>query len=151
MIFRTFFGFLFSVISADCGASFLATESRFDGFSAKNKVYSIDERKMSVVDDGDESQEMPPRLRDFEEIEHKDSERYYTYELKDGDNKVVYISLAANLDKKRRENAVRSTRLVVVGGPKTKKEAFELKEMLLENYRRSHEGRNPLYNQESVK
>lgn len=152
MFFRTFFGFLFTVFLTDCGASFLATESHFDGFSGgKNRVYAVNSAgNIAIVDDGDESQERPPRLKDLEGVRHKNSGSYSVYELKNG-SEVLYINSAPDLKKQLRKHAGDNfTCMVMVEGNKTKNESLALREKLLKDYRSTHGGRLPQYNQKEM-
>ena len=73
---------------------------------------------------------------------------YYRYELRDG-HKIVYIGMTDNPI--RREGQHKSegkdfTRMTLVGRKVTENSAEQWEEKRLEQYRRSHGGRNPRYN-----
>lgn len=76
------------------------------------------------------------------------SRNHYRYELKQGYN-VVYFGITKNPEFREMQHAhdgKRFSKMNVVGPVVTKETAERWEELRLAGYRRSHGGKNPLYN-----
>ena len=78
--------------------------------------------------------------------------RYYRYELIDG-SEIVYIGITGYLSRKRAKHKAKGwqyTKMNIIGFEVTKGSAKQWREERLEQYRKTHEGRNPKYNEIEV-
>ncbi len=79
-------------------------------------------------------------------------EGYYRYELRDG-SEIVYIGITRHLPKKKAKHKAKGwqyTKMDIIGLKVTKESAKQWKKEGLEQYRRTHNGRNPKYNETEV-
>lgn len=98
---------------------------------------------------GKEKVQGPGNEKRNEEESTMRSRNYYRYELRDG-RRIVYIGITNNPPRREPEHESEGkqfTNMNVVGPAVTKESAEQWEKKRLEQYRRSHGGKNPKYNE----
>ncbi len=80
-----------------------------------------------------------------------DKKEYYLYELKNDNKEVVYIGFTDDFEQATKQHRLEKMQFSLIGivGVTVSQQGAELwQQRRLEQYRESHEGKNPRYNQD---